>query len=79
MTKTGAVAFMCENQMGLQTSAVSEGPVKLCHVAPFHCNPSGEACAGWLLCLKTTLFALVQSLNVRDGKLIFKKIIISVF
>lgn len=70
LTKTGAAPFMCENQMGLQTSAVSEGPVKLHHVAPFHCIPSGEACAGWLLCLKTTLFALVQNLSVGAGKLI---------
>lgn len=47
---------MCENQMGLPTSAVSEGPVKLFHMDPFHCIPSGEGCAGWMLCLKPTLF-----------------------
>lgn len=58
--------------MGLQTPAVSEGPAELCHMDPFHCIPSGEAYAGWLLCLKATLFALVQSLNGRAGKIISK-------
>lgn len=70
MTKTGDVPFMCENQMDLQTSALSEGPVKLCHVDPFQCIPSGEAYAGWVLCLKNTLSALVQRLNIRAAKLI---------
>lgn len=63
---------MCENQMGLQASALSEGPVKPCHVDPFQGIPSGEAYAGWVLCLKITLSALVQRLNVRAAKLILK-------